>query len=156
VARGELFEVERCIAIGAPPPRVLERLVDFRRWVEWSPWEGIDPNLQRTYEGPDLGVGASYAWRGTRKAGAGRMRITDVVASERVEIDLRFERPFKAENTTVFDLEPDGEGSTLVTWRMTGRKNLLSKVFGLFVDMDAMIGKDFEKGLAQLKRVTEA
>jgi Polyketide cyclase / dehydrase and lipid transport len=150
----QTFSVERSITINAPASAVHERLNNFHKWVDWSPWEGLDPALQRTYTGPDSGVGASYAWTGTRKVGQGRMEITESTPN-RVALDLHFIKPFKANNKTVFAITPAGEG-TNVTWTMTGPKTLLSKLMGIFMSMDKLVGKDFDKGLASLKRVTEA
>ena len=127
-----------------------ERLVDFHRWREWSPWEDLDPALSRTYSGPDAGIGAVYEWSGNRKAGAGRMEITDAVESSKVQIALQFLKPFKSSSTTTFGLV-ERDGDTHVTWRMVGPKTFMTRVMGLFTSMDKVVGKDFEKGLAQLK-----
>ena len=148
------FKVEREITISAPAAAVYERIVDLHRWVHWSPWEGMDPDLQRSYGGPDSGVGATYGWSGTRKVGAGGMAITEAVKPSMVVLDLDFIKPFKAHNVTRFALHQDGD-STQVTWTMTGAKTFMSKVMGIFMSMDKVVGRDFERGLAQLKTVVE-
>ncbi len=148
------FEVERSTVIAASPDRVYEALVDFHRWVDWSPWEGIDPGMSRTYRGPVQGVGAVYEWEGNRKVGKGRMEILEATAPTSVGIDLNFIKPFKSHNTTRFTLTPDGE-STTVRWTMVGPKTLMTKIMGIFKSMDDLVGKDFEKGLAQLKSAVE-
>jgi uncharacterized protein YndB with AHSA1/START domain len=148
------YTVERAATIDAPAERIYEQIADFHRWRAWSPWEDLDPNLQRTYSGAEAGSGAVYAWSGNRKAGQGRMEITDASAPSRIDIDLVFEKPWKAHNTTVFAIRPSGEGSQ-VTWTMTGPKTLMTRVMGIFTSMDKMVGKDFEKGLARLKAVAE-
>jgi hypothetical protein len=148
------YEVRRSITIEAEPKKVYDRIVDLQKWPAWSPWEGLDPGMTKRYTGPGSGVGASYAWSGNRKVGEGRMTITDVAEPGRVALDLHFLKPFKAENETVFVLEPAGQG-TEVTWSMTGSHTVLSRIMGIFVSMDKMIGKDFEKGLAQLKADAE-
>ena len=148
------YTVERQQRVEAPPAAVLERIVDFRRWPAWSPWEDVDPALRRTYSGPDSGVGAAYAWEGNRKAGKGRMEIVDV-ADDAVSIDVQFLRPFKSRSTSVFRVRPDGD-ATAVTWTMTGPKTFMTKVMGVFTSMDKLIGPDFEKGLAQLKADAES
>ena len=147
------FTVERSTTINAPASEVHARIDNFHDWVDWSPWEGIDPNLQRTYSGPEAGVGAAYAWKGARKVGEGNMTITDL-RPERIALDLNFLKPFKASNVTVFTLLGDAAG-TKVTWTMTGRKTFMSKIMGVFMSMDKLVGKDFDKGLATLKRVVE-
>ena len=150
----DTYSVERSETIAAPPARVYDQVADFRNWAKWSPWEGLDPALKRTYSGAESGTGAAYAWSGNRKAGQGRMEITDVTEPSRVQIDLVFEKPFKARNDTVFTIAPEGSGSR-VTWSMTGKKTLMTTVMGIFRSMDKMIGPDFEKGLARLRTTTE-
>lgn len=148
------YTVERQQRVEAPAAAVLERIVDFRRWPGWSPWEDIDPELRRTYSGPDSGVGAAYEWEGNRKAGKGRMEIVDV-ADDAVTIDVQFARPFKSRSSSAFRLRPDGD-ATVVTWTMTGPKTFMTKVMGVFTSMDKLIGPDFEKGLARLKADAES
>jgi Polyketide cyclase / dehydrase and lipid transport len=148
------FVVERSTTIAATPEKIFPLLQDFHRWVDWSPWEGIDPNLQRTYTGPASGVGASYAWVGSRKVGSGRMEIVAASPADSLDIELAFLKPFKAENHTRFQLQWSG-ATTIVTWTMSGKKSLVSKIMGIFMSMDKLIGKDFEKGLAQLRTLAE-
>jgi len=150
----DTYTVERSTSIAASPERIYERIADFHRWSAWSPWEDIDPELRRTYSGAGSGTGAVYAWSGNRKAGQGRMEITEATKPSKIAIDLAFEKPFKARNTTVFQIRPDASGS-IVTWTMTGQKTLMTKIMGIFVSMEKFIGPDFEKGLAQLKASTE-
>lgn len=149
------YVVERSLHVEAEPAALYERIVDLHRWAAWSPWEDLDPDLERAYDGPNRGVGASYAWSGNRKAGKGRMEITDVTEPEHVSIDLVFEKPFSSQSVTTFDLEPES-GGTRVTWRMRGAKTLMTRVMGLFTSMDKMIGPDFEKGLDQLRADAES
>lgn len=149
------FRVSRSLAIAAPAERIYPLIADFHRWPEWSPYEKLDPAMSRQISGPDSGVGATYAWAGDGKAGAGTMRITEAEPPSRVVIDLAFTEPFAANNTATFTLTPEGDG-TLVTWAMAGESPFLFKVMGLFFDVDAMIGQDFEAGLANLRKIAEA
>ena len=149
------YVVERQQHIDAPPSAVFERLVDLHRWRSWSPWEDLDPDLQRRYSGADQGVGAIYDWEGNRKAGKGRMEIIEVEPDQRVVIAVQFLKPFKSTTRQVFALQPEGKG-THVTWTMTGPQSVATRVMGIFTSMDKMVGKDFEKGLAQLKADAEA
>jgi hypothetical protein len=148
------YVVERSKVIRGPAEAVYAEIVDFHRWTVWSPWEGIDPDLQRTYSGPDAGVGATFAWSGNRRAGEGTMEITEVVDNSKIVIDLYFLKPFKSHSTTEFHLNPEGE-STRVTWTMTGPMTLMTRIMGVFKSMDKMIGPDFEKGLRRLKSIVE-
>lgn len=150
----ETYTVERSATIEAPPERVYDQIADFHNWRNWSPWEDIDPDLERTYSGVQSGTGAVYRWSGNRKAGQGRMEITEAATPSKIRIDLTFEKPWKARNDTVFVIRPEGSGSH-ITWTMTGRKTFLTKVMGVFKSMDSFLGPDFEKGLARLKAATE-
>ena len=150
----DTYTVTRSVTIDAQPKAIYDQIASFRNWTNWSPWEQVDPDLKRTYSGSESGVGAVYAWSGNRKAGQGRMEIVGTQEPSRVEIDLVFEKPWKARNDTLFTIEPEGSGSR-VTWSMTGRKTLMTKVIGIFTSMDKMVGKDFEAGLARLKATTE-
>ena len=143
------FEVVRTGDVPAPAHAVFDRVADFHRWSEWSPWEGLDPEMERTFSGAPSGVGAVYEWKGNRKAGQGRMEITRADAPSLVQLTLHFLKPFKSTNTTTFTLEPSGTG-TKVTWRMVGPKTFFTRLMGIFTSMDKMVGPDFEKGLTQL------
>jgi uncharacterized protein YndB with AHSA1/START domain len=154
MSASDTYTVERSAVVQADPERVYEQIVDFHRWPAWSPWEDVDPDLRRTYAGPDEGVGSVYEWTGNRKAGAGRMEITHAARPSRVVVDLRFLKPFKSTSTTTFTLTPEGDG-TRVTWTMTGSRTLALRVMGVFTSMDKLVGGDFEKGLARLRAVAE-
>ena len=148
------FEVVRSRTIAAPPGRVHGLIDDFREWRKWSPWEDVDPNLEREYAGPPSGVGARYAWEGNRKAGKGNMEIVESTP-ERVELRLTFEKPWKATNRVLFELTPQGADATGVAWRMTGTNKGFAALFSKVFSMDRMVGKDFEKGLARMKGAAE-
>ena len=150
----DTYTVQRSTSIDAPPERVYPMIADFRRWTAWSPWEDVDPDLQRTYSGAEAGRGAVYRWSGNRRAGQGRMEITEATEPSRVAIDLTFEKPWKARNDTSFTITPAGAGSQ-VSWSMTGKKTLMTRVMGVFRSMDQLLGPDFEKGLARLKAEAE-
>jgi Polyketide cyclase / dehydrase and lipid transport len=150
----DAFAVTRSATIAAPAERVFDQIDDFRAWGGWSPWEKLDPALKRTYSGSPRGVGAVYEWEGNKKVGKGRMEITGSMPAKRVTLDLQFIAPFKAENVTVFDLESQG-ASTRVTWGMNGKRNLMLKVMSMVMDLDALIGKDFDNGLANMKALLE-
>ncbi|WP_151525270.1 SRPBCC family protein [Serinicoccus kebangsaanensis] len=150
------YRVSRTIRIEAPPERIFTELVDFRRWRDWSPWEGVDPEMNRSYTGPKSGVGSGYTWDGNKAAGAGSMSITGAERPRRVDIDLRFDKPFPADNDIRFDLDAeDGGAATMVTWTMSGEHTGLMRVLGRVMSMDKLVGKDFEKGLAQLKELIQ-
>ena len=152
--RPDEFVVSRSAKISAPPERVFPHVNDLRQWEAWSPWAKLDPDAKHSFAGADSGASAAMAWDGNKKIGAGKMTITDSRPSEMIRLKLEFIRPFAATNTAEFSFKPDAN-QTNVTWSMTGKNNLFFKLFGLFVNCDDMAGKDFQKGLASLKAVTE-
>lgn len=149
------FHITRSTTIAAPADVVFAQVNDFHKWDAWSPWAKLDPAMKQTYEGTPTGVGAVYSWVGNQDVGEGRMTITRSRPGEMVGIKLEFLKPFAQVNDTEFALKPDGN-QTAVTWSMTGTNNFMAKAFGLFMNLDKMVGGDFEKGLAQMKLVAEA
>jgi hypothetical protein len=149
------YVVERRASIGAPPALVYAALIDFHRWRTWSPWAALDPAQQEEYGGAASGVGATYHWSGNDAVGEGRMTVTEARPDEYVAIRLEFLRPFPTDNVVEYEITADDAGS-VATWRMTGRNGFVGKAYALFVDMDSMLGSDFEKGLSALGRVVEA
>jgi len=144
------FTVTRNAFVSAPAAAIFPLVNDFHEWTKWSPWEAVDPNMQRNYSGNESGVGAKYAWSGNGRAGSGTMEIVGSAEPSQIDIRLEFTKPMKAVNPTGFTFAPEGEG-TRVTWTMTGEnKTFMSKVFALVMNMDKLVGKDFEKGLASL------
>jgi uncharacterized protein YndB with AHSA1/START domain len=154
-SRPSEFRVARTATIDAPVPVVFAQVNDFHRWAAWSPYDKRDQAMRKTYEGAPAGTGAIYAWAGNKEVGEGRSTITESRPNELIRIRLEFARPFKATSTAEFTFRPEGD-RTAVTWSLTGRNNFMVKAIGLFMDMDRMIGGDFEQGLAQMKSVAEA
>jgi len=148
------FRVERTARIPAPPEKIFPLINDFHRWGEWSPYEKLDPGMKRTFGGAPAGKGATYAWEGNDKAGVGRMEILESAPSSKIAIKLDFTKPFEARNMAEFTLRPQ-DGATQVTWAMHGPSPYIAKLMGIFFNMDQMIGKDFETGLANLKTASE-
>lgn len=153
--RPDTYHVERSATISAPPEAVYAQVADFHKWSAWSPWEKLDPNMTRTFEGTPGTVGSSYGWTGNDEVGAGTMKVLNVDPNKRIEINLHFIKPFDSEAKNGFAFEPTGK-ETKVTWFMDGPHNFISKAMCMFMDMDKVIGKDFEKGLADMKKIVEA
>jgi len=149
------YTVERSATINAPAPVVFAQVNDFHKWQAWSPWEKIDPNMKKEFSGAAAGNGAVYSWAGNNDVGEGRMTITDSRPSDLIKIKLEFVKPFTATNATDFTFTPQGN-QTNVKWTMSGDNNFIAKAFSMFMNMDKMVGGDFEKGLAQMKTVSEA
>jgi uncharacterized protein YndB with AHSA1/START domain len=152
--RPDTFRVERSVTIKAPPEKIYPYFDDFNRWAVWSPWEKLDPAIKRTFSGAPAGKGSVYAWEGNSKVGAGRMEILESLPSSKLLIKLDFIKPFEGHNTAEYTLVPSGD-TTRVTWVMYGPAPYVTKLMGVFVSMDSMIGKDFEAGLANLKAAAE-
>ena len=146
------FTVKRSLDIRAPADRLFPHVADFNAWSAWSPYEKRDPAMKRRFSGKPSGVGAVYEWDGNRNVGQGRMEILESTAPSKVRIDLQFLKPFKAHNVAEFTFDPHGDNTT-VTWAMHGPKTFMSRVMGLFINMDKMIGKDFEAGLRNLRTI---
>jgi len=152
--RPDTMRVQRAASIKAPPEKIFPFIKDFHSWRSWSPYEKIDPAMKRAYGGAQNGKGAVYEWEGNNQVGQGRMEITDTSPPSRVTIKLDFIKPFEGHNIAEFALVPQGD-STNVTWTMDGPSPYMAKLMGVFVNMDTMIGKDFETGLANLKTIAE-
>ena len=148
------FRVERRASIKGRPEKIFGLINDFHNWRSWSPWEKMDPAMQRTYSGPESGKGSVYEWEGNNKVGKGRMEIIDAPPPSKVAIKLDFLKPFEAHNTAEFTLVPKGD-ATDVTWAMHGPSPFIAKVMSVFMSMDRLVGKDFEAGLANLKAAAE-
>ncbi len=150
----DVFQVQRSAGIKAPPEKVYALINDFRLWAAWSPWEKKDPGMKRTFSAITAGKGATYAWDGNKDVGKGRMEITEALPSSQIRLRLDFETPFAAHNIVTFTLEPR-DGGTQVTWLMQGPVPYFAKIIHVFINMDRMVGTDFETGLANLKAIAE-
>lgn len=148
------LRVQRAISIKAPAERIFPLINDFHQWINWSPYEDKDPAMKRTFSGADTGKGAVYAWDGNKNVGSGRMEILDTSVSSKIVIKLDFFKPFEGHNTAEFTMLPQGDVTNLM-WTMTGPAVLMTKVMQVFINMDHMIGRDFEVGLANLKKLVE-
>ena len=154
-ARPGNFRVERSTTIAAPAETIFPLINDLQAWARWSPYEKLDPNTKHTFAGPRQGVGASCSWAGNSKVGEGKMTIVESKPYDRVTLRLDFVKPFKGTNQGQFTLQPVAHG-VAVAWAMTGETGFVCKAFSLFMNMDRMIGKEFENGLADMKRVAES
>ena len=148
------LRVQRSASVKAPAEKIFPLINDFHQWVSWSPYEPRDPALKRTYSGAESGKGAVYAWDGNKNVGSGRMEILEASSPSKILIKLDFFKPFEGHNTAEFTMLPQGD-ATLLTWTMHGPAVFMSKVMQVFMNLDHMIGKDFEVGLANLKKLTE-
>ena len=152
----DTFSVQRAAAVRAPAERIFPLISNFHQWVNWSPWENKDPAMKRTYSGAESGKGAVYAWDGNKNVGSGRMEILDASSPSKIVIKLDFFKPFEGHNTAEFTIQPERDAATTnITWVMHGPAPFMSKVMQVVMNLDKMIGKDFEAGLANLKELTE-
>jgi len=149
------FRIARTATIAAPVPAVFAQVNDVHNWEAWSPWAKLDPAMKKTYEGAPAGTGAIYTWAGNAEVGEGRSTIIESRPSDVIRIKLEFVRPFAATSIAEFTFKPEGE-RTVVTWSLTGKKNFVTKAVHLFMNMDNMVGGEFDKGLARMKAAAEA
>jgi len=154
MTKPDTFSVRRTALVRAPAEKIFPLISNFHQWTSWSPWENRDPAMKRTYEGSEHGKGAVYAWDGNKNVGAGRMEILEATTPSKILIKLDFIKPFEGHNTAEFTMSPQGNATT-VNWVMQGPAPFMSKVMQVFVSFDKMIGKDFEAGLANLKKLVE-
>lgn len=149
------FRVTRSATVSAPASAVFAQVDDLRNWETWNPWQKKDPAMKVTFSGPPAGLGASYSWVGNNEVGEGRMTITESRPGEFVRLKLEFMKPFSGTNIVDFTFKPEGD-KTAVIWSMEGKINYLAKALHLVMNMDKMVGGDFEKGLADMKVAAEA
>ncbi len=149
------FRVARTANMRAPAPTVFAQVNDFHNWEAWNPWGKLDPAMKQTYQGAPAGTGAVYTWTGNKEVGEGRMTIIESRPNDLIRINLEFFKPFAATNLAEFTFRPEGD-QTVVTWSMSGKNNFMAKAIHLFMNMDKMIGGQFEQGLAQMKSAAEA
>ena len=152
--RPATLHVERSQQIAAPPEDVFRLVNDLSQWSRWSPWEKKDPAMKKQLSAATIGKGATYSWSGNDQVGAGQMTIIESVPASRVVMKLEFLKPFEATNQATFTLTP-AAGGTKVTWANDGKNDFIGKAVSLFIDFDALIGADFETGLASLKAEAE-
>ncbi len=148
------FHVQRSLTIQAPAEKIFPLINDLHNWPRWAPQDRDDSTMKRSFGGADSGVGAMSSWSGTGNTGKGTMTITESTPQRSVAIDVDWTRPFVARNVNQFTLEPDGNG-TKVTWSMQGPNLYMMKLMSVFTNMDRMMGRHFEEGLANLKAEAE-
>ena len=151
------FSVQRSVMVKAPAEKIFPLISNFHQWANWSPWEGKDPAMKRTFSGPESGKGAAYAWDGNKNVGSGRMEILDASSPSKIVIKLDFFKPFEGHNTAEFSMRPESEAgpATNINWLMHGQAPFMHRLMQVFMNFDKMIGKDFEAGLARLKTLAE-
>lgn len=149
------YRVARTATLAAPPPVVFAQVNELKKWEGWSPWAKMDPTMKLTYSGPPSGQGATYHWVGNDSVGEGRLTITDSRPNDLILFDLEFIKPMADTCLTRFDFKPEGAGTT-VTWTMTGTNNFIAKAVCLFMNMDKMVGGQFDQGLQSMKAIVEA
>lgn len=153
-AKPDTFRVERSIDINTQADAIFPLMNDMQSFTRWSPYEGRDPDMKKTFSAITTGKGASYAWEGNKQVGSGRMEITQSISPQQIVIQLDFNSPIEAHNVVYLTLAPV-TGGTRVTWAMQGPLPFFSRLFSIFMDFDAMVGNDFTSGLEKLKSIAE-
>ncbi len=153
ILQPDRFSVTRAAVMAAPPQQVFPHINELRKWEAWSPWARLDPAAQIVYAGPPAGEGASFEWRGDKKAGAGRMTVVESRPFERVRLNLEMRKTFSASHDVVFLLTPEAGERTMVAWTQSGRNTLMSKAINLLTNREKRLGDQFERGLSNLDAV---
>jgi hypothetical protein len=149
------FAITRSATMAAPAADVFAQVNDFHNWQAWSPWAKLDPKATNSFEGPSSGEGAIFKWSGNDQVGQGVMTLTESRPNDLIKIKLDFIKPMEATNITEFTFKPEGE-KTLVTWTMSGHNNFVGRAFCLVMNMQKVVGNEFDKGLASMKSIVEA
>ena len=148
------FRVSRSVTMNAPAAAIFPHVNELKKWEPWSPWMKLDPNAKSTFEGPEGGKGAAMTWAGNNEVGEGKMTITESKPNELVRFHLEFYKPMAGTSEAEFTFKPEGSGTT-VTWSMSGKNNFIAKAMCMFMNMDEMVGGQFEKGLNSIKATVE-
>jgi hypothetical protein len=148
------FAVERSATMAAPPAEVFAQINDLQAWDAWSPWSKLDPQAKTSISTPSAGKGATFTWDGNQEIGAGSLKILGSKPDELVDVEQAFIRPFAGKARMAFTLAPQ-DGGTRLTWKMDGTHDFFGKAICMFMDMDALLGKDFDKGLSNIREVVE-
>ena len=149
------MHVERSTSINATPEAVFPHINNMKKSVAWSPWEELDPKMQRAFKGPEEGVGARYEWKGNDEVGEGSLEITESRPPSQVKLNLHFITPFAGDSVVIYNIEPEASG-TKVTWSMDGENAFMCKVMQVFMNVEEMCGQQFDKGLSKLKTIVES
>ncbi len=149
------YDVSRSIMISKPVPEVFEYLKYLGKQREWSPWEKRDPNMEYKLTGIDGEVGAVSYWNGNKEVGEGEQELTGITKNKEITSQLRFFKPWKSQSDAYLRVTEEGKGSTKVTWGFSGKNKFPMSIMMLFMNMDKMVGKDFEDGLGSLKEILE-
>jgi hypothetical protein len=155
-SKPDTYQVQREIEVAAAPATIFENLEDFRRWAKWSPWERLEPGVQKTYAGPPSGAGASYAWE-AKDIVSGKLTVTASLPPQKLEIRMQLVKPKTETNQMSFELTPLPRlpTATRVRWRMTGPTRFAAKLLSVFTNTDSLIARDLDTGLARLKALCE-
>lgn len=149
------FRVSRSITVAAPAAAVFPHVNELKKWQPWSPWVKLDPNAKSTFEGPDAGVGSVMGWAGNQDVGEGKMTIIESKPHELVRYRLEFYKPMAGVSEAEFTFKPEGN-STVVTWSMHGTNNFVGRAMCMVMNMDKMLGGQFEQGLTSIKGLVES
>ena len=154
VAPSEYY-VERQQAIAATPEKIFPLVNNSKKMNEWMPWAEADPKMVMTYSGPEEGVDAVSSWNSEGQMGVGSAKIIESIPNEKVVSLLEYKKPFEGIQTAEVSITSSAEGQSLVKWSVKGNNNFVGRVLCLFMNMDKMVGSQFEKGLLKLKELSE-
>ena len=148
------FRISRSATMAAPAAAIFPHVNELKKWQPWSPWMKLDPNAKSTFEGPAAGLGAAMTWAGNNEVGEGKMTIIESKSNELVRFRLEFYKPMAGTSEAEFTFKPAGNQTT-VTWRMSGTNNFIGRAMCMVMNMDKIVGGQFEQGLASIKAIVE-
>lgn len=149
------YTVQREITINKPKDSVFNYIKYLKNQNDYSKWALMDPNMKKTFTGTDAAPGFISAWEGNKEVGKGAQEIKKITEGQKIETEIRFEKPFKSVASSLMSTETAGADQTKVTWSFTGKMPYPFNIVRLFMSMDKMIGADLQTGLDNLKKIQE-
>lgn len=147
------YHIERSMEINAPRDVVYEQVRFFKNFPKWSPWQSLDPKMSTSITGTDGEVGAVYTWSGNDEVGSGKQTIK-ALSPDQMDIEVVFSKPWESVSPSFIKMEDKGT-KTRATWGFDMHIGFPWNAFAMFTNLDTGVGKDYERGLANLKRICE-
>ncbi len=149
------FLVAREISIKATPEVIFTHINNAKKANDWMPWKEIDQEAVMVELGPEEGVGSGSKWDSKGQMGTGQAVVIESVPNVKVVTQLTYTKPMEMSQLATVSLSPNESGDTNVRWEVTGENTFMGRLMCIFMDMDKIVGQQFEKGLNNLKRIVE-
>lgn len=149
------MNLEKEIVINKPKDLVFAELKTFKNHSYWSPWAKKDPNMKQEFKGTDGTVGFISSWDGNKDVGTGEEEIKNIVEGERIDVELRFKKPWEDTSKAYFVTIPAGDNMTTVKWGFNGNSPFPFNLICYLTNMKDQLGNEFYLGLVGLKEYIE-